>query len=162
LGEGDDALVPFHKLTQWLTWSLVALLQRSVEDGGCGWKIEGTEEMTGLPEYRNGGLLVDLGLLSLKESALQNAQPPIERSASGLYRFEPGHPAVVEWRALTVIMLDRIHAGLNKSLGLEGSNALTLPQVLEAVTWKGGREIAKQKRQDGGPPIEIISDGTVF
>jgi hypothetical protein len=54
LGEGEDSIVPFHKLTQWLTWSLVALLQRSVEDGGCGWKIEGTEDMTGLPEYRNG------------------------------------------------------------------------------------------------------------
>ena len=53
---------------------------------------------------------------------------------------------------------DRIHVSLNKSLGIK----LTLPQVLEAVTWKGGREIAKAKREDGGPPIEIISDGTVF
>jgi hypothetical protein len=36
--------------------------------------------------------------------------------------------------------------------------------VLEAATWKGGREIAKTLRADtgGGPPLEIISDGTVF
>ena len=40
---------------------------------------------------------------------------------------------------------------------------LTLAQVLESATWKGGREIAKQKRPTtGGPPIEIESDGTVF
>jgi len=40
---------------------------------------------------------------------------------------------------------------------------LTLAQVLESATWKGGREIAKEKRpESGGPPIEIISDGTVF
>jgi hypothetical protein len=40
---------------------------------------------------------------------------------------------------------------------------LTLAQVLESATWKGGREIAKQKRPEtGGPPIDIESDGTVF
>jgi hypothetical protein len=34
--------------------------------------------------------------------------------------------------------------------------------VLESATWKGGREVAKEKRLGGGPPIEIKSDGTVF
>ena len=47
--ESDTILVPFHKLTQWLAYSLVEVLQKTL-----GWKVEGLEDMTGLPEYRNG------------------------------------------------------------------------------------------------------------
>jgi hypothetical protein len=55
---------------------------------------------------------------------------------------------------------DRIAAQLRKRLD---APLLTLPQVLESATWKGGREIARIKRpESGGPPIEIESDGTVF
>ncbi|KIY49687.1 DUF1688-domain-containing protein [Fistulina hepatica ATCC 64428] len=144
--EGDD-LVPFHKLTGWMTYSLIEPIQKIL-----GWQFEGIEDMTGLPEYRNGGLLVDLGILTLKPNAL-----PL--NANGLPHAEPSHPAIVEWRAVTVIELDRIAAGLRKKLGAD----LSLAQVLESATWKGGREIAKQKRSaTGGPPIEIDSDGTVF
>lgn len=46
--EGDE-LVPFHKLTGWITYSLVEPIQKIL-----GWKVEGIEHMTGLPEYRNG------------------------------------------------------------------------------------------------------------
>jgi len=67
----------------------------------------------------------------------------------------------VEWRAMTVIELDRIHEQIHTYLNL-APGTLSLPQILEAATWKGGREIAKEKRQGGGPPISIISDGTVF
>lgn len=81
---GGD-FVPFHKLTQWLTYSLVEPLQRIL-----GWKIEGMDAMTGLPEYRNGGLFIDLGVLTLRHS---------------LPRIPPSHPAIVEWRALTVVLL---------------------------------------------------------
>src|SRR5205814_413002 len=45
LGAG---LVPFHKLSQWLTYSLVEPL----EDAGL--EIGGLDELTGLAEYRNG------------------------------------------------------------------------------------------------------------
>lgn len=38
----------------------------------------------------------------------------------------------------------------------------SLPQVLESATWKCGRIIAAERRQNGGPPIEIESDGTIF
>ncbi|PPQ72881.1 hypothetical protein CVT26_003502 [Gymnopilus dilepis] len=149
--EGDD-LVPFHKLTQWLTYSLIEVLERNL-----GWKLEGVEDMTGLPEYRNGGLLVDLGVLTLK------ADHDLPKDAkSGLPRVPPSHPAIVEWRAMTVIELDRIADLIRTKLGLTASQ-LTLAQVLEGATWKGGREIAKLKRPEtGGPPIEIESDGTVF
>jgi len=148
--EGDD-LVPFHKLTAWTTYSLIEPMQKLLK-----WKFEGLEDMTGLPEYRNGGLLVDLGVLTLKPSLL-----PLD-AKSGLPRVPPSHPAIVEWRAVTVIQLDRIATSIRESLNLTPEQ-LTLAQVLESATWKGGREIAKQKRpQTGGPPIEIESDGTVF
>lgn len=50
LQESDD-LVPFHKLTQWLTYSLIEVFEKVLK-----WKIAGVEDMTGLPEYRNGEL----------------------------------------------------------------------------------------------------------
>jgi hypothetical protein len=42
-------LVPFHKLTGWVTYSLLEPMEKIL-----GWKFEGVEDMTGLPEYRNG------------------------------------------------------------------------------------------------------------
>jgi len=148
--EGDD-LVPFHKLTMWITYSLIEVFERV-----ANWKVEGLEDLTGLPEYRNGGLLVDFGVLTLKPAAL-----PVD-SRSGLPSVPTSHPAIAEWRALTVVELDRIADLIRENLGLTAAQ-LTLAQILEGATWKGGREIAKQKRPDtGGPPIEIESDGTVF
>ncbi|KAG5644913.1 hypothetical protein DXG03_007465 [Asterophora parasitica] len=148
--EGDD-FVPFHKLTMWITYSIVEVLQTVAT-----WRVEGLEDLTGLPEYRNGGLLVDLGVLTLKPNAL-----PLD-PASGLPHAPPSHPAIVEWRALTVIELDRIADAIRAELGLT-KEQLVLAQVLEGATWKGGREIAKIKRPEtSGPPIEIDSDGTVF
>jgi hypothetical protein len=46
-----------------------------------------------------GGLLVDTGILTLKENAL-----PIDPK-SGLPHAAPSHPAIVEWRAMTVVEL---------------------------------------------------------
>ncbi|KLO12526.1 DUF1688-domain-containing protein [Schizopora paradoxa] len=150
-----DNLVPFHKLTGWTTYSLVEPLQVILE-----WKIDGLEDMTGLPEYRNGGLLLDLGVLSLRGDVIPRSFYP--EATSNIPKLPPGHPAIVEWRAMTVIELDRIAEGLRKTFGLT-ADQLTLAQVLESATWKGGREIAKTKRPEtGGPPIEIESDGTVF
>lgn len=151
--EGDD-LVPFHKLTGWLTYSLMEPIERIL-----GWKFDGVEDLTGLPEYRNGGLLVDFGVLTLRPTVL-----PSECYAHGsdIPRLKPSHPAIVEWRAMTVIELDRIADSIRRKYKL-GNDQLTLAQVLESATWKGGREIAKKLRPaTGGPPIEIESDGTVF
>ncbi|KAF7978570.1 hypothetical protein HWV62_45503 [Athelia sp. TMB] len=151
---GDD-LVPFHKLTGWITYSLIEPMEKIL-----GWKFEGLEDMTGLPEYRNGGLLVDLGVLTLRPNALEKSFFP--NPSSPIPRLPPSHPAIVEWRAMTVIGLDRTAAAIRKDLGISDSD-LSLAQVLESATWKGGREIAKQKRPaTGGPPIDIQSDGTVF
>ncbi|KAI0299350.1 DUF1688-domain-containing protein [Multifurca ochricompacta] len=154
LAEGDE-LVPFHKLTGWTTYSLIEPIEKILE-----WRFDGLEDMTGLPEYRNGGLLVDLGVLSLKPEAITKAYYP--SASSPIPRLPPSHPAIVEWRAMTVIELDRIADLIRAKLNLSREK-LTLAQVLESATWKGGREIAKDKRpESGGPPIEIVSDGTVF
>ncbi|KAG6335715.1 hypothetical protein ID866_3373 [Astraeus odoratus] len=151
--EGKD-LVPFHKLTGWLTYSLMEPMEKIL-----GWKFDGMEDLTGLPEYRNGGLLVDFGVLTLRPDVLPLEYYP---GAKDIPRLPPSHPAVVEWRAMTVIELDRIADGIRRKYAL-GRDQLTLAQVLESATWKGGREIAKKFRPaTGGPPIEIESDGTVF
>jgi hypothetical protein len=77
------------------------------------------------------------------------------------------HRAVSSFLVFTHIysdhhLSDRIADAIRKQLNLSAEQ-LTLAQVLEGATWKGGREIAKQKRPDtSGPPIEIQSDGTVF
>ncbi|KDN44340.1 hypothetical protein RSAG8_05604, partial [Rhizoctonia solani AG-8 WAC10335] len=148
---GTD-LVTFHKLSQWLAYSLVEPIEKVL-----GWKVEGMEDMTGLPEYRNGGLLVDLGVLTLRKETVSSFYPDPNVDIA---RLAPSHPAIIEWRAMTVIELDRIAEALRKHLNAPN---LTLAQVLESATWKGGREIAKQKRPEtSGPPIEIESDGTVF
>ncbi|MET0285456.1 MAG: DUF1688 family protein [Polyangiales bacterium] len=140
-GSGLTAgLVPFHKLSQWLSFSLLHPL------AVAGLEVTQLEGLTGLAEYRNGGLLIDLGVIVPKDpSVLTRAH-------------EASSELVVEWRALTVALLDRLAPLVNRELGVE----LSLPSVLEGGTWAAGREIARQRREDGGPPLRIDSDGTVF
>ena len=135
--------VPFHKLSQWLTYSLLEPLQE------LGVEIIGLDELTGLPEYRNGGLCLDLGLLDVKDTAILQE------------RHLPSSEVIVEWRALTVSLLDRIAAAIRQQLNLNATE-LPLVKVLQGGTWTAGRQIASQLRVGGVPPIQIESDGTVF
>jgi len=136
-------LVPFHKLSQWLSYSLVEPLE------GAGLKVVALDALTGLPEYRNGGLLVDSGALRAKQSSLLSNS------------FKPGDEPIVEWRALTVALLDRIGEHVRGHLGMDAER-LPLVKVLEAGTWFAGRVLAAERRPGGGPPINVESDGTVF
>lgn len=135
-------LVPFHKLSQWMSYSLVEPIE------GAGLKVAALDALTGLPEYRNGGLLVDAGALRPKQRVL------LEKS------FAPGDEAIVEWRALTVALLDQIAEHVRLHLGMDAAH-LPLVKVLEAGTWFAGRRLAA-RRPGGGPPITVESDGTVF
>ncbi|KAI7868565.1 hypothetical protein BDF14DRAFT_1791666 [Spinellus fusiger] len=145
-----ENIVPFHKLSQWLTYSLIESIESTLPV-----RVQGVEKMTGLPEYRNGGLLVDYGLLVLKPS--EHARGTAK--GESLPTFEGSDPLIVEWRALTVVYLDKIQHAVEKKLG----TSLTLAQVLEGGTWTAGREIAAQLRPDlAGPPIITQSDGTLF
>lgn len=144
---------PFHKLTQWLTYSLMVPFQRIL---GIKWK--NTESLTALPEYRNGGLFVDLGAITLKKEAYERG---IKASGQQLPLFDAGDDVIVEWRSLTLSLLDRVYDIIASRLGQ--SVHLTMAQVLEAGTWKSGREIAAQRRPETkSSPILIQSDGTVF
>lgn len=141
--EGTRGLVPFHKLSQWITYSLLEPLE------AAGIAVTDLDQLTGLAEYRNGGLFVDGGVLVPKhESVVTEAHAP-------------GDEVIVEWRALTVALLDRLADDVRKQLGLDAER-FPLAKVLEGGTWHAGREIAAEKRDDGTPPIRIESDGTVF
>ncbi len=138
-----DGLVPFHKLSQWLTYSLIEPLQ------AAGIAITDLDGLTGLPEYRNGGLLVDLGVLCPKHTAILTDIHDV------------GAEVVVEWRALTVALLDPLADAVRGELGLD-RDGFPLAKVLEGGTWSAGRRIAAERRPDGAPPIRVRSDGTVF
>ncbi len=142
----DDAasgLVPFHKLSQWLAYSLIEPLEE------LGLTITGPDDLTGLAEYRNGGLMIDTGLLEPKHDGVLGT------------RHEPGSETIVEWRALTVALLDRLAAKVREIFGKTAGD-MPLAGVLEGGTWDAGRRIARQKRADGGPPLNIVSDGSIF
>ncbi|HKY41311.1 MAG TPA: URC4/urg3 family protein [Polyangiaceae bacterium] len=136
-------LVPFHKLSQWLSYSLLEPLE------AAGLVIEGTGELTGLPEYRNGGLFLDGGVLELKDPSASSVAHPVDSEL------------VIEWRALTVALLDALATEVQTKLGLSPEE-LPLARVLEGGSWRAGRLLAREKRSDGGPPLQIQSDGTVF
>ena len=68
---------------------------------------------------------------------------------------------MVEWRALTVALIDRLADLVRAKLGLTPEQ-LPLAKVLQGGTWSAGRTLARQLRPDGGPPLRVISDGTLF
>ncbi|MGQ0534295.1 MAG: DUF1688 family protein [Caulobacteraceae bacterium] len=134
---------PLHKLSQWLAYSLIEPLERA------GTRVVDIDGLTGLAEYRNGGLFIDMDVLT----------PNSRYSLSETYPVSD--PFIIVWRSLTVALLDRIAPLVRERLGVSATQ-FPLARVLEGGTWAAGREIARQKRVDGGPPLHIHSDGTVF
>ena len=141
--DATNGLVPLHKLSQWLTYSLIEPLQ------WASFTVTDIDGLTGLAEYRNGGLFIDTGVLVLRDAA-DAARP-----------HDVDSPLVVEWRALTVALLDRLADALRRKLGMD-EKSLPLAKVMQGGTWSAGRAIARQKRADGSPPLTVLSDGTVF
>ncbi|TFY99157.1 DUF1688 family protein [Ramlibacter henchirensis] len=142
-GDGpSDGWVPFHKLSQWLTYSLLEPFH------WAGVKLRGIDKLTALPEYRNGGLLIDSGVLTLRE-------PDAAHQV-----WHPGDEIIVEWRALTVPLLDELAGAVRHELSVD-EDRLPLACVLEGGTWAAGRELA-QRARGGLPPLQVHSDGTVF
>ncbi|KAI8320425.1 DUF1688-domain-containing protein [Martensiomyces pterosporus] len=157
--EGLDVpcFVPFHKLSQWLTWSLLEVITKL-----GGFTVTGTEKLTGLPEYRNGGLFVDMGVLTLSDDDRARGLVDV---AGDIPRFEGSDPVIVEWRAMTVVLLDKVAEIIRHKSGLDDRHVpdMFLGRVLEGGTWKAGREKAASLRGDTkDPPINIVSDGTLF
>jgi hypothetical protein len=138
-----DGSVPFHKLSQWLAYSLVEPLE------AAGIRVTALDGLTGLAEYRNGGLFLDCGVLEARDPELRHRP------------LDPASEPVVEWRALTVALLDLLVVGVRERLG-KSAEEFPLAKLLEGGSWAAGREIARELRLDGAPPLTIVSDGTLF
>ena len=130
-----------------------------------------------------GGLLVDTGYLTLKPELVEegiaayraNALLPGQPAVEVIPIFPPESDVIVEWRACTVAIIDTLVPDINRALGYAISKfvtnlriggsvpLLTLAQILEAGTWKAGRELAEVSRPNTKePPIGLLaSDGTV-
>lgn len=140
-GQSEPVWAPLHKLSQWLTYSLIDPFV------ALGCTIVGEERLTPLAEYRNGGLLVDMGMLRLRDPSLAGQPHP------------PSSPLIVAWRTLTICGIDAVAEAVRKLLG---APSMSLGSILEGGTWRAGRVVAQEKRSDGSPPIRLLSDGTVF
>jgi uncharacterized protein DUF1688 len=141
--DSTSELVPLHKLSQWLAYSLIEPLE------AAGFPVADIDGLTGLAEYRNGGLLIDTGVLVLRDQAVAQIAHPVDATL------------VIEWRALTVALLDRLAETVRRRLGLDAAT-LPLGRILQGGTWAAGRAAAAALRSDGAPPLTVISDGTVF
>ena len=141
--DATDGLVPLHKLSQWLSYSLIEPLQEA------GIDVVDIDGLTGLAEYRNGGLFVDAGVLVLADPA------------DAAKTHHVSDPLIVAWRSMTVALLDRMAPLVRERLGVSGAQ-FPLARMLEGGSWAAGRRIAGELRPGGGPPFNIASDGTVF
>ena len=140
-GSGPTAgWVPLHKLSQWLAYSLFEPFE------WAGITVTDRDHLTALAEYRNGGLLLDAGVMQLVDAA------------DGARTWNVHDELVIEWRALTVALIDELALQVRARLG---APALPLACILEGGTWAAGRELAAELRA-GNPPLSIDSDGTVF
>jgi hypothetical protein len=137
----NSRYIPFHKLSQWLTCSLIEPLQE------LGWAVTGLEAIVGLAEYRNGGLFVDLGVLKIRDPQLQMVSHPADSVL------------IVEWRGLTLHLLGLLQERLRSRWQQPD---LSMLEVLQGGSWAAGRAIAASLRSAAAPPITISSDGTTF
>jgi hypothetical protein len=143
IGNAGSDLIPFHKLSQWLTYSLLEPIE------ALNIKFVDMDLMTGLAEYRNGGLVVDFGVITPKKEETLKME------------HDAGSEVVVEWRALTIQLIDRIWLGVLAKLNMT-KDQLPLAKVLQGGTWAAGRVIAQSKRPNKSSPLQVRSDGTVF
>ena len=133
-GDATDGIVPFHKLTQWLTYSLLEPLETA------GLTVVDLDELTALPEYRNGGLLVDLGAI--------RPRAPIDPDAP----YDVASELIVEWRALTVALMDQLVGSVRDELALG-------PRLRDSAP-AAGRHLARrpQDRARAAPAARPLAD----
>ena len=115
--------VPFHKLSLWLALSLIEPLQNA------GLEVSGLEHLPGLAEYRNGGLFIDGEVIALKDRE------------SMAKTHAPSDALIVEWRALTIALLERLAPLIRVKLNVD-ARALPLVNILQGGTWQAGRQLA--------------------
>ena len=129
---------------QWLAYSLIEPLQ------WAGYAVTDIDGLTGLAEYRNGGLFVDTGVLILRDSA------------DAVRDHDVGSPLVVEWRALTVALLDELASKVRRRLNLDAA-AFPLARLLQGGTWAAGRALAgKAARRTARRPFVSSATAAYF
>jgi hypothetical protein len=143
IGQAGSDMIPFHKLSQWLAYSLLEPIEL------LGIQFTDMHLMTGLAEYRNGGLFIDTDVISPREPLIAGRE------------YDAGSEMIVEWRALTVCLLDLVAEEARRQLNMTAEQ-LPLAKILQGGTWAAGRQIAARKRENKAPPIKVRSDGTVF
>ena len=112
-------------------------------------KIVNLDVLTGLAEYRNGGLFIDTGVISLRDKTqIDNVH-------------DPKSLLIVEWRALTVTLLDQLAEQIRQRMNTNSEN-MPLVSILQGGTWSAGRRIAQQLRANAAPPLRLKSRGTIF
>jgi hypothetical protein len=132
--------VPFHKLSQWLAYSLFEPFE------WAGVAVTGRDDLTAPAR------------VSQWRTVARHRRAPLRNDADAASRWDVGSELVVEWRALTVALLDELAPGVRSLLGVPD---LPLACILEGGTWAAGRELAFALR-GGDPPLSVRSDGTVF
>ena len=92
-GDATNHLMPLHKLSQWLSYSLIEPLQRA------GIAVTDIDGLTGLAEYRNGGLFVDSGVLTFRDGDDALREHDVASSlVVEFWKVAPG-PRAGGWRA---------------------------------------------------------------
>ena len=138
--------VPLHMLGQWLTWSLTEPL------AWAGIEVTSLDALTAVPEQQGlGGLLLDAGVI-------------VPRHPSDLTKtYKPSSDFVVEWRALTVTLMDELAVLVRQALDQSLPPGLP-PRGLEGGAWVAGLLGALELGAGAGtaPPLKIDSDGTLF
>lgn len=134
-----DGWVPFHQPAQRLAYALLEPFAWS------GVQVRGIDRLTALPGLHEGGLLLDSGVLRLREP--EAAHQP----------WHPGDEIVVEWRAATVGLLDELLPLVQREAG--AAAAPTLASLL-AATRAAGLALAGERR--GGAPALQVQAGGLF
>ena len=112
-------------------------------------------------QFRGDGLVAFFGTVSAHEDDPERAILAGLKDIDPQRRCEVDSELVVEWRALTVALMDRLLPLVREKLELDAS--FTLPHMLQGGTWSAGRQIACALRPpDGPPPLLVAADGTVF
>ena len=142
--DATDGLVPIHKLSQWLAYSLIEPLQTA------GIAVTDIDGLTGLAEYRNGGLFVDAGVL-----ACAIRTPRCRPNAGRLRRWWSNGARSPSRCSTSIAPLIRERLGVT-------CDAFPLARVLEGGTWAAGRRLAREKRPDGSPPIASTATARYF
>ena len=130
--------MPLHKFSQWLAYSLIEPLENA------GLTVVDVGALTGLAEYRNGGLFVDMGVL-------------VPRDAAAFSRtYTVSDPFVVGWRSATVALLDEIAPLVAAQLGLAAAEFPLAAGARGRYLGRGPPASRARSAPTAGPPFSDL------